>query len=302
MSRFTLSGSAAPWRHVLTIVALVAAIVTAIAASESTSARAADVVATPPAARAMWVWDTSDPQAVVTLAVDQGIGQLYAAVPAHVDTSPQLAQLRDLSQRAAAAGIRVDALGGDPTWVTNQSWVVTNWLRPALATGLFTGVHVDIEPYTLSAWTTSQSTVVKQWLSTLDTLRTAAGTSPLEADIPFWLDGIKVNGSTLDAEIIRRTSGVTVMAYRNTASGTDGSIALSAHEVQAGQQLGRPVRVGVETDYLGSDPSETKQTFYGFTRTAMENQLGQISTAFAGSTAYAGLAIHDAAGYAAMAP
>lgn len=297
MSRLTL-----PLRHVLAIVAVVAALVTALGATESTSARAADVVATPPAARAMWVWDTSDPQAVVSLAVAQGIGQLYAAVPPHVDTSPQLAQLRDLSQRAAAAGIRVDALGGDPTWVTNQSWVVTNWLRPALATGLFTGVHVDIEPYATPAWTTSQATVVKQWLSTLDTLRTAAGVSPLEADIPFWLDQIKVNGSTLDAEIIRRTSGVTVMAYRNTAAGTDGSIALSAHEVQAGEQLGRPVRVGVETDYLGADPTQTKQTFYGFTRTAMETQLAQITAAYAGSTAYAGLAIHDAAGYAAMAP
>ena len=297
MSRFTL-----PLRHVLGIVALVGAIVAAVGASDSTSARAADVVPSPRLARAMWVWDTSDPQAVVSLAVNQGIGQLYAAVPPHVDTSPQLAQLRDLSQRAAAAGLRVDALGGDPTWVTNQSWVVTNWLRPALATGLFTGVHVDIEPYTLSAWSTSQASVVKQWLATLDTLRTAAGTSPLEADIPFWLDQITVNGSALDAEVIRRTSGVTVMAYRNTASGTDGSIALSAHEVQAGQQLGRPVRVGVETDYLGADPTETKQTFYGFTRAAMETQLAQITTAYAGSTAYAGLAIHDAAGYAAMAP
>lgn len=297
MSRFTL-----PLRHLLTIVVLVGALVAAIGARDSTSASAADVVPMPPAQRAMWVWDTSDPQAVVSLAVAQGIGQLYAAVPPHVDSSSQLAQLRDLSQRAVAAGIRVDALGGDPTWVTNQTWVVNNWLRPALATGLFTGVHVDIEPYTLSTWTTSQSTVVKQWLATLDTLRTAAGTSPLEADIPFWLDQVKVNGSTLDAEIIRRTSGVTVMAYRNTAAGADGSIALSAHAVQAGQQLGRPVRIGVETDYLGADPGAAKQTFYGFTRTAMETQLSQVTSAYAGSTAYAGLAIHDAAGYAAMAP
>ncbi|QGN58200.1 hypothetical protein [Nostocoides sp. HKS02] len=277
-------------------------IVTALGAAESRSARAADAVASTPAARAMWVWDTSTPAATVALASSQGITELYAAVPPHVDSSPQLAQLRDLSQRAAAAGIRVDALGGDPTWIDNQSWAVDSWLRPAIATGLFAGVHVDIEPYTTSAWTTSQAKVVKKWLATLDTLRTAAGATPMQADIPFWLDQVSVNGSTLDSEIIRRTSGVTVMAYRNTAGGADGSIALSAHAVHAGELLGRPVRIGAETDYLGTDPAAAKQTFYGSTRTAMEAQLSALAGAYAGSTAYAGLAIHDAAGYAAMAP
>jgi hypothetical protein len=294
LPRFTL-----PTRHVLTIVALVAGIVTALGAAESTSARAADGPVTR-AARTMWVWDTSTPAATVAFASAQGITQLYAAVPPHVDTSPQLAQLRALAQRATAAGIRVDALGGDPTWVDNQAWVVASWLRPAMATGLFAGIHVDLEPYATAEWTTSQAKVVKKWLATLDTLRSAAGATPMEADIPFWLDQVSVNGSTLDSEVIRRTSGVTVMAYRNAVGGADGSIALSAHAVHAGELLGRPVRIGVETDYLGTDPSETKQTFSGFTRTAMEVQLSALANAYAGSTAYAGLAIHDAAGYAAM--
>jgi hypothetical protein len=249
----------------------------------------------------MWVWDTSNPQATVSLALDHGIGQLYAAVPTHVDASPQLAQLRDLSQRAAQAGIRVDALGGDPGWIDNPASVVDTWLRPALATGLFTGVHVDLEPYNTPAWTTSRGKVVKKWLTTIDTLRSASGGAPLEADIPFWLDQIPANGSTLDSEIIRRTSGVTVMAYRNSANGVDGSIALSSNAVAAGETLGRPVRIGQETNNLGTSPTETKQTFYGFTRTAMETQLGLIGAAYAGSTAYAGLAIEDSVGYAAMA-
>ncbi|HEV7148213.1 MAG TPA: hypothetical protein VGN48_14575 [Pedococcus sp.] len=265
-------------------------------------ARAASVASPVSVARAMWVWDTSNPQATVALALDHGIGQLYAAVPAHVDTSAQLSQLKDLSQRATQAGIRVDALGGDPGWIDNPASVVDAWLRPALATGLFTGVHLDIEPYTTPAWTTSRAKVVKKWLATIDTLRSAAGGAPVEADIPFWLDQVPANGSTLDSEIIRRTSGVTVMAYRNTADGADGSIALSSKAVAAGESLGRPVRIGQETNNLGTSPTETKQTFYGFPRTAMETQLGLIRSAFAGSTAYAGLAIEDCAGYAAMAP
>jgi hypothetical protein len=250
----------------------------------------------------MWVWDTSDPQAVVDLAVARGVGQLYAAVPPRVGSSPQLPQLRDLVQRASAAGVRVDALGGDPTWVDNQSWVVENWLRPALATGLFTGVHVDLEPYALPAWQTRRATVVKKWLATLDTLRAATGGAPLEADIPFWLDTVPVGGSTLDREVIRRTDGVTVMAYRDTATGPDGTIALSAKAIRAGEDLGVPVRIGQETGYLGDDPTAAKQTFFGQTTTEMESQLAQVIAAYDASPAFSGLAVHDAASYAAMTP
>ncbi len=284
--------------HLLLRLALVAAVATgALAFAPAASAQAG----TGPT-RAMWVWDTSTPAATVDLAVAQGVGQLYAAVPPRVGSSPQLAQLRELVQRASAAGIRVDALGGDPTWVDNQTWVVDNWLRPALATGLFTGVHVDIEPYSTTAWQTKRSSVVKAWLATLDTLRKAAGSSPLEADIPFWLEQVPANGSTLDREVIRRVAGVTVMAYRNHADGPDGTVALAAAAVRAGADLGRPVRVGQETNDLGADPTAVKQTFYGQTRSQMEQQLAAVTAAYAGSPSFAGLAIHDSTGYAAMAP
>jgi hypothetical protein len=255
-----------------------------------------------PAGRAMWVWDTSTPAATVDLAVAQGISQLYAAVPPQVQSSPKLAQLTDLSHRAAAAGIRVDALGGDPGWVDNQAWVVDQWLRPALASGLFTGIHVDIEPYTTPAWQTQRAKVVKKYLATYDSLAAAAGQTPIEADIPFWFDEIPANGSTLDREVMRRTDGVAVMAYRNLASGPDGTIALAAKEVTAGAALGVPVRIGQETNPLGTDPSETKQTFAGQTRTQMEVQLAAVTSAFHGSPGFAGLAIHDSRGYAALAP
>ncbi|GAA2477517.1 hypothetical protein [Terrabacter carboxydivorans] len=258
-------------------------------------------------ARAMWVWDTSTPVATVDLAVASGVGQLFVAVPPNVTTSPQLANLRTLSERARAAGIRVDALGGDPGWVDNPSWVVTYWLKPARSTGLFTGIHTDVEPYTTAAWTTSQSTVVAKYLSLLDKLRANAGTSPIEADIPFWFNEIPAKtatggASTLDREIMRRTAGVTVMAYRNTAAGTDGTVDIATAALTAGSALGKPVRIGQETTYLGDTAAEVKQTFFGWTRTAMESQLAQVETGASTYASYAGIAIHSAAGYAAMAP
>ena len=250
----------------------------------------------------MWVWDTSSPQATVDFAGARGITELYAAVPPHVASSPQLGQLHELAAHAAGVGVRVDALGGDPTWIDNQTWVAESWLEPALASGLFTGVHVDLEPYTTRAWQTERATVVDKWLATLDGLRSSAGTTPLEADIPFWLGEVPANGSTLDREVMRRTAGVTVMAYRNTADGPDGTIALAAPAVRAGAALGCPVRIGQETRHLGRDPAQLKQTFFGRTRSWMEAELAAVDRAFAAAPTFAGLAIHDSVGYAAMAP
>ncbi|WP_343993266.1 hypothetical protein [Terrabacter terrae] len=257
--------------------------------------------------RAMWVWDTSTPQATVDLAVSSGIGQLFVAVPPNLATSSRLADLTTLSQRARAAGIRVDALGGDPTWVDNASWVVTSWLKPVKSSGLFTGIHIDVEPYSLPAWTTKQSTVVASYLTLLDKLGANAGSYPIEADIPFWFGTVAASSSTgaastLDREIMKRTAGVSVMAYRNTATGPDGTLDVASTALAAGAFLGRPVRLGQETTYLGDTAVDRKQTFFGWTRTDMETQLALVDSGAAAYATYAGLAIHDASGYAAMAP
>jgi hypothetical protein len=294
-----------PPRRLLThlvVVSVLAAAVLLTGQGQAQGAVAAVAAETGPSSRALWVWDTSTPAETVALAQAQGIDQLYAAVPPQVGSSPQLADLQELVALAEAAGLRVDALGGDPGWVDNPTWVVTNWLQPALATGLFTGIHVDIEPYTTAAWRKKRATVVAKYLATLDALRQAAGSTPLEADIPFWLHEVPAGSSTLDREVMARTDGVTVMAYRNTAAGPDGTITLATPAVTAGTALGKPVRIGQETTFLGTDPVAVKQTFFGQTRTAMEVQLAQVGAAFGGQPGFAGLAVHDAAGYAAMAP
>ena len=142
---------------VLSVLAAVALLTGQTRAEGAVAPSAAEIG---PSSRALWVWDTSTPAETVAFAQAHGIDQLYAAVPPQVGSSPQLADLQELADLAGAAGIRVDALGGDPGWVDNPSWVVTNWLQPALATGLFTGVHVDIEPYTTAAWRRKRATVV----------------------------------------------------------------------------------------------------------------------------------------------
>lgn len=253
--------------------------------------------------RAMWVWVWPDADSVVQLAQARGVQQLFVGVPPDVTSSSQLTRLRDLVTRATAAGLRVDALGGDPGWVDDPTWAVDHWVKPTLATGLFTGLHVDVEPWTMPAWTSRRSTTVTRYLAMLDKLGAASGATPLEADIPFWFDEIAAGRkSTLDKEVMRRVSAVTVMAYRNTAAGVDGTIALSRAELAAGAALGKQVRIGQETSYLGPDPTDVKQTFYGHTVTQMHAELAQVDAASAAYSSFAGIAVHDYTGYVALAP
>ena len=265
------------------------------------SSQAASAATTP--GRAMWVWSWSDAGSVVQLAQSRGVDTLFVAVPPDLTTSPSLPRVRDLVTQARGAGLRVDALGGDPGWVDNPTWAVDHWVRPTIATGLFTGLHVDVEPWTTTAWTTRQATTVSKYLTLLDRLVTASGTRPVEADIPFWFDQVKAGKkSTLDKEAMRRVSAVTIMAYRNTAAGADGTLAVAAAELASAASLGKPVRIGQETNYLGPDPTEAKQTFYGQTLTRMNDQLAQVDSGARTYATYVGIAVHDFTGYAAMAP
>lgn len=253
--------------------------------------------------RAMWVWSWSDAGSVVRLAQSRGVDTLFVAVPPDLTTSPSLPKVRDLVTQARTAGLRVDALGGDPGWVDNPTWAVDHWVRPAVATGLFGGLHADVEPWTTTAWTTRQSTTVSKYLTLLDRLVSASGTRPVEVDIPFWFDQVKAGKrSTLDKETMRRVSGVTIMAYRNTAAGADGTLGVAAAELASAAALGKPVRIGQETNYLGPDPTEVKQTFYGQTLTRMNDQLAQVDSGAGAYSTYVGIAVHDYTGYAAMAP
>lgn len=288
-----------PRRHGVTGGA--AAMLVAMLSSVVLSALPSAAATTPP--RAMWVWVWPDGDSVVQLAQARGVQQLFVAVPPDVTSSSQLTRLRDLVTRARAAGLRVDALGGDTGWVDDPTWAIDHWVKPTLATGLFTGLHVDVEPWTTPAWTSSQSTTVTKYLAMLDRLVAASGGRPLEADIPFWFDEIRAGKrSTLDRETMRRVSAVTIMAYRNTAAGADGTIAISQAELAAGAALGKPVRIGQETNYLGPDPTDVKQTFYGHTVAQMHAELARVDAAAAASSSYAGTAVHDYTGYAALAP
>ncbi|MDP9796546.1 hypothetical protein J2S43_005058 [Catenuloplanes nepalensis] len=64
-----------------------------------------------------------------------------------------------------------------------------------------------------------RGTLGARYLSMLDKVRTGA-TLPIEVDVAFWYGEVTVTGGkNLAAETLKRVDAVTVMSYRNTATG-----------------------------------------------------------------------------------
>ncbi|MGN6781167.1 MAG: hypothetical protein ACTHJH_06675 [Marmoricola sp.] len=296
-------------RLVRTSVAVLAALCLVLLAPWAASAHATKspkkpggtTTTTPVGARAMWVWTRPTPSTLVTFAQQNGVSDLFLSVPSALPTSSALTWVKSVAALAGPAGIRLEALGGDVAWLGHPEQAVA-WQHAALSTGLFRGSHVDLEPWQDPRWGTStQPAAVRDYLAVLDQLR-ADTTLPLEVDVSFWLWTISTDsGQPLDAAVLQRVDGYTIMSYRNTTTGTDSITDIGAHELATAAAAGKRSRLAVETNYLGSDATSTKQTFYGTTKTALASALNTVNSAEANVAGYAGIAVEDYNGWTALA-
>jgi hypothetical protein len=275
------------------------ALVALIAVMASFLLPASGAAGAEPGARAMWVWDRPQVKSLVAFASKQGVRDLFVSVPWNLPASGDLPWLRTLRTQSSAAGIRVHALGSETTWIDDPASAL-RWQSDAVDSGLFDGVHLDVEPWLHPAWGgAGQAEMLGRYLDLLG-LMSAATTLPVEADVAFWLDQVTVGGGRLDEAVLARVDRVTVMTYRNTATGPDSITALGAAALDAAARAGKPARLAVETRYLGSDPVARKQTFWGLSQARLTEVLAAVDSAEAGAPAYAGVAVHDRAGWEAL--
>lgn len=275
-----------------TVLAMIAVLACAFAPTGPASAA-------PAPQRAMWVWDRPQVTTLVSFAGSKGVQDLFVAVPGDLPTFGQLIWFRTLRTQTAAAGIRVHALGSATEWIDDVP-AALRWESAALGTGLFDGVHLDVEPWLHPAWGgTGQAAMLGRYLDLLDQVEGATAL-PVEADIAFWLDQVTVPEGRLDEAVLARVDAVTVMSYRNTVTGPDSITGIGATALDAASRAGKPARLAVETHYLGADAVARKQTFYGFTQTQLATALAAVDSAEAGSPSYAGTAVHDRAGWEAL--
>lgn len=247
--------------------------------------------------RAMWVWDGPS-QAVIDFSLQRGVDRLFLNAPPGFSDD---ATFDSFLANAHQAGLEVYALAGDPSWA-KRSRPFMQWVDEVVDHGGFDGLAPDVEPYALPDWNNKKRRpkVISSYLSALDGARSRAGGLPLVPAVPFWWDEpeFAVKGSLLIDEVLNRVDGIAVMAYRDTAQGPNGIIALAGYEVAAATAAGKSAIIGVETapnslDYV---------TFFEEGNAVMETVLAEVSAHWVSSAGYWGNAIHHYGSYVSLAP
>jgi len=273
------------WRAGLVSVLFVAA--AALALPGASSAGSAGLTAVKAGTRAMWLWGDAPAVDVVTWAAGKGVSEIFVYVSPSVLTNGDLARMQELKERADAARIRLSALGGEPSWTADHAAALA-WQKTVVTTGIFAGIHLDVEPYLMDGWTRDLQVTEKSYLSLLDRLR-AGSTLPVEADVPFWFGQYKVGSRNLADEVLKRVKAVTVMSYRDAASGPNSMLSISQDWLVRGAAAGKRVRLGAETGPLPDCPHCTFAE-EGATRLAQE--LAKVDMATRRTPAFGGVAVH----------
>jgi len=94
--------------------------------------------------------------------------------------------------------------------------------------------------------------------------------------------------------MIKRCDSVTVMAYRNSSAGI---LDVAQTALSESKAAGKPIRLGVET--LPSEEGE-HISFAEYNEEYMEKQLAEVRRLTSTNPSFAGIAIHDYAGWRKM--
>lgn len=273
------------WRAGLASVVLAAA--AALTLPGASSAGGTGLTAVPAGTRAMWLWG-SDPAAdVITWAAQHGVSDVFVYVGPDVLTNGDLARLQQMKQRAGARKIKLRALGGESSWTTDYASALS-WQRTVVKTGVFAGIHLDVEPYLTDGWESDQEATQQSYLKLLDKMRMASAL-PLEADVPFWYGEYTIGNKNLADEVLKRVNAVTVMSYRDTATGPNSMLAVSQDWLTRGSAAGKRVRLGAETNPLSDCPY---CTFNEEGAAAMTRELAKVDAGTRKAGAFGGIAIH----------
>ncbi|GAA4433621.1 hypothetical protein GCM10023169_40680 [Georgenia halophila] len=223
---------------------------------------------------------------------------------------------RSLIAWAHDRGYRVHALLGSgtymaPMWVYGRHHdkavrLVENVLNYNIASApdeQFDGINVDIEPHVLSDWHTDRQ-VQLQYLDMLAKMMERKQVTGQNLDIgpaiPRWLDDsascqdVSWNEKTQNCarHVIDTTDYISLMDYRDVATGPAGIIPQAQHEIDYAAAVGKEVMIGVETDQLSASGDPEVITFQEEGRTAMEAELAQVYAAFESSPSFLGVAVH----------
>jgi len=243
--------------------------------------------------RAMWLWNWDNNQDVLNFSLAHHVKEIFTyAYPGFSTDTTLSTKLADLTSRATAAGIRMWAMGGDPSWVTNPQ-AALNWEHEVITSGYFNGIHLEIEPHSEDGYWDNQDTRNYDYIHLLTAMHAAKGTHTLELSLPWWYHTIAYGATTLDVAAISAVDQITIVTFNDTA---DGIITDTEHAAAAAHTLNKPYRLASETNPVDLD----WVTFNDQPSTDMLTIQNQVSIPLLSDPLYRGFAIEDYTGWAGL--
>jgi len=268
----------------------------------------------------LWVWqhqsvrDAEVREELIAFCTRQGINRILIQVRFEGEPGERrfadADAFRDLLERAAKAGIAIEALDGshamglesDRADTLQRLDAVLAFQKELPPNARFAGVHYDIEPYLNPRWRSGdEKGVARETLETMALIR--ARVTPetgltLAYDIPSWYD---TRGESLDVEFQGETKNfhqhiqdlsdyIGVMSYRRAATGPNSILAISEGELAYGAKIGKKVYPAMETKALKGE--EASITFHGMGPEAFLKALREVRKTGAQNPAYGGVLIH----------
>ncbi|WP_347756221.1 hypothetical protein [Agrococcus sp. ProA11] len=244
-----------------------------------------------PAPRAAWLWvheaAPPDAAAVAAFLAGQRVHEAFVSVPGAGPSEHTRACVSALRDR----GIRVSALGGDPSWVEGRG--ALRWMERATGGLVFDGVHLDIEPWSTPDWAGNEDRRLAGLERAVRDVAAHTGL-PVEVDLAPWLATTHPPAFT---RIASAADALTLLAYRDRA---DAILAISAAARGLLRRARVPYRIGVETRPVRHPAPTAGETFADEGRAAMEAALVGVATRIDPRDRFAGLAVHDVAGWVSL--
>lgn len=231
-------------------------------------------------AGATWLWAHEERppavDAVAAFAAKERLEDVFVSVPW---AGPTLLT-RALVGALRGLDVRVSCLGSGSDWVEQPAHAVA-WMRRCEDSGLFDGVHLDVEPWARPEWPGDPRRLAEAY-ARMAVAVAAATPLPVELDVVPWL--ADEHKAAFDAAV-SAVSGVTLMAYRDTAD----DILDYSHEARRRcASLEKPFRIGVETTQGRSG------SFFG-DRATLAREARRVADEL-GATASL-IAVHDLEGW-----
>jgi hypothetical protein len=212
--------------------------------------------------RHTWLWKATDiltmQNRILSFCRHHNVGTIFLQLSNQVTDN----QYRMFISAATALGIEIHAAGGDEKWALTAYYSniqamlnrIKSYNNASLPEQQFTGIHFDIEPYTLRAsqgdpadWATQSSQIIREWMLNVNRYTDFIAQSiqvPVSCTLHFSMDDKLTGDPTypyVDEFMIGKHDKVAITAYRDFALGNDSITYHAQAEIDSAEAQKKPM-------------------------------------------------------------